>query len=1404
VLAVGLAGFAFGAAPAAAQGAGRITYYVSTSGGSPTCSTAAGNTSQPFATVAAALGCARGDSTTPTAPDTIDIAAGTYNENDTISADVNLAGAGASTTILDGTLSGVVFYIPDSTVVISGVTVENGGSTNSNSTIGAAGGIFNNQGTLTVTDDVFAGNSAQFFGGGIRNDGTLTATNDTFSGNSGPAYGGGIFNDTGTATATDDTFAGNTSPNGGGIMNAGTLTATNDTFSGNSTNHGGGLYNASSSTVTASNDTFSANTATNDGGAIYNSGTVTATNDTISGNTANTAGGGVYDSDSGTTTMAATILSDDTGGDCASFAPATFTDNGYNVDDDGSCGFSSANGSLSEDTGLRLGPLQDNGGPTETMALGPASSAFELVPAASCTVATDQRGDPRPGVSGQNCDAGAYEYQGTGTGTTYFVTSVTVAPPSCASAANDASSPFTTVAAALSCAAGDSTSPSAPDTIEVGGGTYAEIDTIAADVNIVGAGAQSTIVDGSNSGTVITIDNPYTVGLSGLTVQDGANSFGGGLNNSGTATLTDVTVSGNSATGGAGGGVYNAGSLTASDDTFTGNNATGGFGGAIDNGSVLTAIDDTFAGNGANRGFGGAIVNGGILTAKDDTFSSNTASSGGGIYNSDTATFTDSVLADNTGGACAGTITDGGQNVDDDGSCGFSGANGSLSDNSSIGLGPLQYNGGQTETMAIGVSSSAFGLVPAASCTAVATDQRGDPRPGVAGQNCDAGAYEYQGAAVTFEPNGGSGTMSIEIANSPTALTAEAFSYSGHIFTGWNTSADGSGASYPNGAIYEFVANSTLYAQWIPVYATTTGVTDDGPAAPGTSLTFTATVTGAGPMPTGAITWTLSGPGSPTCSQSTLDGSGAASCTVSAAAPGTYSATAAYGGDSNNAASSGSDTSGIVNTYGSTTAVADNGPVAAGGSLTFTATVTGSGPTPTGFVAWALSGHDSPACSLSHLDGSGKATCTVSPAAPGTYSATADYGGDSNYATSSGSDNTGKVNTYSSSTAVTDSGPVAAGGHLTFTATVGGSGPTATGTVTWALTGTGSTCAKSSLAGSGKATCTISVSAPGTYGATASYGGDSNYATSSGSDATAQVKAANGTGTIVVTPGVVDAKSAKNTLTFKYTAAAGGVAGGEVSLSVPAGWSLPSTIAHAAGYVTSTCGHIAVAGTAFTVSGVTLAAGKSCTIVYGSRAGAGPGATASSATGSETFVTKESSVLSGTLTALARPAKITVYAANGSGTMTVSPTTVHASSKGNTLTFTYTAATGGLAGGQLNIVVPAGWSAPSTSAKAAGLVIATCGTVVVSKMTVEIKGVTLGSARACKIAYGSRAHSGPGATAPSATGTDAFIASEASSSPATLGALASSPKVKVTPKVSDVQHVQGAHGSPLGWFVEWL
>ncbi len=92
---------------------------------------------------------------------------------------------------------------------------------------------------------------------------------------------------------------------------------------------------------------------------------------------------------------------------------------------------------------------------------------------------------------------------------------------------------------------------------------------------------------------------------------------------------------------------------------------------------------------------------------------------------------------------------------------------------------------------------------------------------------------------VTFEANGGTGTMDPQVANAPTALTLNSFTWTGYTFSGWNTAANGSGTAYTDGETYSFAADLTLFAQWtVGCYKLTLGHTGSGSdpiATPGNS-----------------------------------------------------------------------------------------------------------------------------------------------------------------------------------------------------------------------------------------------------------------------------------------------------------------------------------------------------------------------------------------------------------------------------------------------------------------------------------------------------------------------------------------------------------------------------------------
>ncbi|WP_083918733.1 Ig-like domain-containing protein [Rudaea cellulosilytica] len=304
-------------------------------------------------------------------------------------------------------------------------------STLTGNSAGMGGGIYNSYaGILNITNSMLSGNTGvepETQGGGIWNSGSMTLTHCIVAGNSvsgmlHTTYGGGIYNsDSATITLVDSTLSGNSaigsfgSGYGGGIFNRGTISLTGSTLSGNSaigggTANGGGLWNAGNGTLT--NSTLSGNSASAElalGGGIYNVSTTppTLVSVTLSGNSV--IGGIAGFGDGISNNVANTFPMSLTNTVIADSCAGAFTDNGGNLDSGTSCGFTAAT-SKSNAT-LNLGPLANNGGPTQTMLPSVGSMAIDAGIDSVCTAApvngVDQRGIPRP--QGAHCDSGAVE-----------------------------------------------------------------------------------------------------------------------------------------------------------------------------------------------------------------------------------------------------------------------------------------------------------------------------------------------------------------------------------------------------------------------------------------------------------------------------------------------------------------------------------------------------------------------------------------------------------------------------------------------------------------------------------------------------------------------------------------------------------------------------------------------------------------------------------------------------------------------------------------------------------------------------------------------------------------------------------------------------------------------------------
>jgi len=318
------------------------------------------------------------------------------------------------------------------------------------------GGIYNRAGgTVNVTNCDFEATSAAGGNGGCiynSSTGRINVTNsrlaDSFASIdgtsgivvSGVGNGGGIYN-LGTMTVTNSTLyllvAFNN--NGGGIYNAGTMTVTNSVlYDITARTNGGAIYNGDFATINVINSTIYGNDAAaypaghnaTLGGGIYNRGALNVSNSTISGNSTDTTGGGIYNDSqaTGNATIKSTIIAKNTAGTSDPDVAGSFASQGFNLvgSRDGSTGFTAA----TDQTGTVASPLdpkldangvQNNGGPTQTVALLTGSPAIDKGTSNGLTgtLTIDQRGvgyartvdkSVPNATGGDGTDIGAFEF----------------------------------------------------------------------------------------------------------------------------------------------------------------------------------------------------------------------------------------------------------------------------------------------------------------------------------------------------------------------------------------------------------------------------------------------------------------------------------------------------------------------------------------------------------------------------------------------------------------------------------------------------------------------------------------------------------------------------------------------------------------------------------------------------------------------------------------------------------------------------------------------------------------------------------------------------------------------------------------------------------------------------------
>ncbi len=363
---------------------------------------------------------------------------------DVVDDDVDIQGPGASVLTVDADGFNA-FGFDFAASSISGLTITGGNSAGSFGD-NSGGGIALYGGSLSVTGVVLTGNYADNDGGGAwcnsgdsSADAVMTITDSVITGNGARGAGGGLYVSSCDLAVVSTTVSGNTSEgNGGGLYSRGdsTVAIHNSTISGNQAVSAGGGVFASGGTVGISNSTISGNTATSEGGGIYAVYTaVTLDQDTITNNSGATIGGvaivegrgksvGSTQTDAersearsaaaapGQVESSGTIIAGNTGTDVGTVGELIATSSIIGSIDPGTT--FTDNGGNQLGVNPLLGPLANNGGPTQTHALLAGSPAIDKGPNPVASFPlndNDQRGAGFPRVVAGTVDVGAFEVQ---------------------------------------------------------------------------------------------------------------------------------------------------------------------------------------------------------------------------------------------------------------------------------------------------------------------------------------------------------------------------------------------------------------------------------------------------------------------------------------------------------------------------------------------------------------------------------------------------------------------------------------------------------------------------------------------------------------------------------------------------------------------------------------------------------------------------------------------------------------------------------------------------------------------------------------------------------------------------------------------------------------------------------